>query len=603
MKRIREEFYEPVSKHTRSKKPKLLPPYEPPARNVFSVTGTDVRNYMIRDSLVDWLKFNKSKNGNKQKSSFVEFIMQRGNDFERELVDYIRENKFPVVTVANTITRTSCNETIRLMKEGVPIIHSAPFRNNKKHIRGIIDLLVRSDYMHLITDENPLLPEFATKKAGKLNGNYHYIVIDVKFSTLPLRADGIHLLNSGNYPAYKSQLWIYTQGIGEIQGYTSRYAYILGRRWGYTSKGERFSSLKCLDKLGVIDYEGVDYEYKQKTLDAMNWLRDLRRHGKKWSVDPPTRPELYPNMCIDSGEWNNEKKEIANKIGDITQIWYCGIKHRQNAIARGIMSWRDKRCCSKTIGMNGVRAPIIDKIIEINRQNVDKIRPKIIKNNLYDWKVPCNEIFVDFETFCDIFSTFDQLPEQPKTDKLFMIGVYYLDSSGWKYRNFTAKAATNDEEYRIMDEFVKFVREQGNPRLWYWHADESIWARCENRQMDLAYENKNIEKTDHIVDNWRLDDWVDLCRVFREEPIVVKDCFRFGLKEIASAMYKHGLIKTRIESNCHSGMDAAIKAWKVYQTSSCPTEHPDIKDIAKYNLFDVSVLQDILFYLRKNLAK
>ena len=65
---------------------------------------------------------------------------------------------------------------------------------------------------------------------------YHYIVIDIKFSTLPLRANGKHLLNSGSYPAYKAQCLIYTDAIGLIQGYTSRYAFILGRRWKYTQK-------------------------------------------------------------------------------------------------------------------------------------------------------------------------------------------------------------------------------------------------------------------------------------------------------------------------------------------------------------------------------
>ena len=582
---------------TRSKRPALWPPYNPPSRQYFWVSGTDVRNYMLRDPLVDWLKL--TKKSEQKLKPFFDFIIQRGRDFEDGIVKYIHESKIPVITVSNKISDKTCNDVVKLMQAGIPVIHSAPFKNGKRHIRGIIDFLVRSDFLHVFTGENPLPENLRKFPAPKLDRPYHYVVIDVKFSTLPLRADGTHLLNSGSYPAYKSQLWIYTEGIGEIQGYTSQYAYVLGRRYRYTSKGEIFSSLNCLDKLGTIDYKGVDSEYRNKTMEAINWLKDLRKHGRKWTTNPPSRPELYPNMCIDSGAWNRNKQEIAEQLGDITQIWYCGIKNREKAMQQGITTWRDPRCTSRTIGMNGSRADTVDKIIDINRQDVDKIRPRVIKTDLYHWRRSCNEMFVDFETFTDIFASLEDLPSQPKTDTIFMIGVWYksVDNS-WCYKNFVANKATNEEEYRIMNEFVQFVREQADPKLWYWHADQGLWKRAENRQMDLAYEKGDIEVTDHIVDDWKLDNWADLCEVFRDEPIVIKGCFKFGLKEIAASMRKHGMITTYIESSCHTGMDAAVTAWQTYQSSENPASDPRIADIAKYNEFDVKVLWEILGYLR-----
>ena len=62
-------------------------------------------------------------------------------------------------------------------------------------------------------DEAALAPDEVVNKASKLDGPYHYVVVDIKFSTLPLRADGVHLLNAGKFPAYKSQAWIYTQAL------------------------------------------------------------------------------------------------------------------------------------------------------------------------------------------------------------------------------------------------------------------------------------------------------------------------------------------------------------------------------------------------------
>jgi len=607
MKRKNIESLE-VYKATRSKKPQLVPPFESSTKRTFYVSGTDVRNYMIRDTLVDWLKLNKKKETSNR--TFFEFITRRGNEFEQEVVKYFKKNGLDLVTISDTISSKSCKDTILHMKLGTPIIHSAPFQNKKKHIKGIIDFLVRSDYLHNLVQENPLPENLRTLKANNLSGNYHYVVVDSKFSTLPLRSDGIHLLNSGAYPSYKAQLWIYTNGISDIQGYVSRYAFILGRRWNYVSHGEYFSSFKCFDKLGTIDYEGIDKEYIQRTVDAINWLKDLHKYGKLWSINPPSRNELYPNMCVDSKEWNKDKKQIADQLGDITQLWYCGIKNREKALMNGLTSWRDSRCSSDTIGITGVKAPIINKIININRQNVDKIRPSKITTRIHDWDKHTNEIFVDFETFCDIFATLDDIPEQPKTDKIFMIGVWFktltYDSSpcsqtyDWVYMNFVTNAPTYEEEYRIMDEFAQFVKKQGNPKLWYWHADKMLWEKAENRQIEIAYENGHIDKCEHIVDNWNLGNWADLCKVFRSEPIVVKDCFRFGLKEIAGAMYNHGLINIKLDSTCSSGLDAGVMAWKVYESNKNPANDPIVLDIAKYNEFDVSVLHNILFYLRRN---
>ena len=91
-----------------------------------------------------------------------------------------------------------------------------------------------------------------------------------------------------------------------------------------------------------------------------------------------------------------------------------------------------------------------------------------------------------------------------------------------------------------------------------------------------------------------------MCELFKHGPIVIKDCFKFGLKHVAKAMKKHNLIKTELESDCSSGMTAMVKAWKCYDESSDPVNCLVMQDIAKYNKFDVCVLEDILTYLRKN---
>jgi hypothetical protein len=551
--------------NTRSKRPVLFPLKPTP----IWVSGTDIRNYMRGDPLVDWLKLTKTKKTTFD--PFSTFITERGKNFEKSLVSYIHTHIHPIVSISEKITDETIEKTKQEIQKGTPLIHSAPFINTKNHTRGVVDFLVRSDYLHLFT-----------KEPKNLTIPFYYFVLDIKFSTLPLRSDGVHLLNSGNYPSYKAQLWIYNQGIGELQNYTPRYAYILGRRHSYVKNGHTFNSLDCLDKLGVIDYEGVDSSYKERTDKAIRWIRDVKQYGKRWKVSPPSRQELYPNMCIDSGVWNAEKKEIAETIGDITQLWYCGTKNRKIALHNGITSWRDRNCSANKIGVNGTRASTVDKIIEINRQEVDKIRPKKVSNNLYNWKVPENEIFVDFETFTDIFASFEELPAQPRTDLIFMVGVY--DENG--YRNFISKENSLSGERDLLERFVQFVKEKGYPKMWHWHADCNIWERAVKRQRA----------------NWKLTNWADLCQVFRSEPIVVKDCFKFGLKEISRAMKQHGLITTELTARCHSGIDASVTAWKAYQEKCDVEKDSRIRDIGIYNEFDVKVLWDMLNYLRRELV-
>ena len=586
-----------VSDNTRSKKPRLCNGIVENIKQKSSITdivsATHLYNYMMNDPLVDWLKLSHRRGTRKSPeythyaNGFTEFIMNRGIEFEGELIKYINNNRVPVRSVSEYITEESLRETKELMRKGTPLIHSAPVRNYRNGTQGIIDILIRSDFLSKLVDEPSLTDEEISMSASTLGKPYHYVVIDIKFSTLPLRADGVHLLNSGSYPAYKAQCLVYTEAVGLIQGFTAPHSFIMGRRWKINKGDIIHRNETCLNRLGKISYNSIDIDYKSRTREAIKWVREVRKSGNKWTVNPPSRIELYPNMCVDSGKWNCEKEKIADRIGEITNIWYVGVKHRNFAIEKGITSWRDSECTTQKMNINGVRAKTIDAILDINRQNIDKIRPAVIKTNFCDWRKECNELYVDFETLSDIFSEFSSLPEQPKTDMIFMIGIGWSDSGQWRYKNFTCSKPTQEEESRIMNEFVQFVLDRGNPKIHYWHAEKTFWNSAE-------------AKHDLISNNWKIRKWSDLCKLFQEEPIVIKDCFKFGLKAIAKAMRKHGMISTQNESECSNGATAMITAWKTYEESEDPKNSNEMKDIMRYNEFDCKVLWEILTFLRKN---
>jgi predicted RecB family nuclease len=506
--------------------------------------------------------------------------MNKGNQFELKIVKYINDNVLKIETISSYITKETCNKTIELMNKGIPIIHSAPFYNKTNKTKGVIDLLIRSDYINKIVKTNVL----ETNEIKTSLKSYYYIVIDIKFSTIPLMSDGIHIQNSSNYKAYKSQLCIYTEAIGHIQNYHSKYAFILGRRCKYTKNSIVYNNHNCLERLGRIDYDKIDNIYITHTKNAINWLRDVRKNHHIWTINPPSNVNLYPNMCIDSGIWNVQKENISNEIGELTCIWNVNISHRENAFKKGIKKWQDKKCNSKILGIKGKRSDIIDKILNINRQNVHKILPLKIENNIYNWKYNKNEIFVDFETISDIITDFDNLPNQKSSELIFLIGIYHRnDENNWEYTKFVCKNMSQNEEKHIINEFINFLKIKKYPVINYWFAEQSLWKRA-------CYRNN--------VDNSKINKWVDLYHIFKSEPIVIKDCFNFGLKSIYKAMKKHNLIDIKMDSLCMSGKSAMIRAIDYYE-QKC--ENNDImNDICLYNKFDCKVLKEILYYLRKN---
>ena len=71
-----------------------------------------------------------------------------------------------------------------------------------------------------------------------------------------------------------------------------------------------------MKKLGVIDYCNFDKSYFKKTIDAMNWIRKMRRNGKNWKLLPqPSTQELYPNMKNEKdGKWRKIKNELKTPL-------------------------------------------------------------------------------------------------------------------------------------------------------------------------------------------------------------------------------------------------------------------------------------------------
>jgi len=593
----------------------------------YMVSASSTRNYLLHDPLIDYLnEYNitsldkipgaKPRNNdtiinydnNKTNDIFINYIMNAGVEFENELIKLIGKSH-KVITVANY--RDSKNiekykDTIELMRKGEPIIYQGILHNYENYTFGTPDLIVRSDYVNKLMNNYIISDEEANIPSPKLGIPYHYKIIDIKHSNIPLRADGIHILNSDSIPAYKGQLYIYTIALNKILGITINKAYIWGKQYTYESCNVKYKDTKFLNRLGVIDYDTVDYQYVQQTANAIKWMQDVKNNSSNWELLPlPSRWELFPNMKNDhDGKWHGVKCELNNKINEITNIWNCGIKQREHAHNNNIFRWSDPKCSAKIMGFNPGRiATTVDKILDINHQGACIIKPNKILYDRESWKETLNdtqEFYLDFETLQSNFGSIikDGVILNNSESFIFMIGLGYSKKGKWIFKTFIMKNKTHESEIEMFNNFIKYIsvilkqEKKTKAKLYHWSfAEVSIYNKFKCRNPHNIIQDKHIS-------------FYDLNKVFINEPVTIVGAFNFSLKTVANALYSHNLIKSCWDNKnkCSNGLMVMILANELYDNKNTDIYNNSLmKDIINYNEIDCKVLFEIHELIRNTL--
>lgn len=573
------------------------------------VSASSLKNYILNDCILDWFKYSSKKSSfKKDQSKFVDFITDAGHKFEAVVISHLKE-RFPnkLITIAETRQVTDMKKaqnTLLAMEQGTPIIYQGVLHNHTDQTYGVADLIVRSDYLSQIFDHSPI-NDYDASIGCKFSRRYHYRIIDIKYSTIQFNADHKTIRNQKLYPAYKAQLLIYTNAIGQLQDYTPGQAYILGRRWQHTKCRVSSSNNYWFDRAGIIDYDNRDTRVKSLTKQAIAWVRNVRKNAHLWTVDPPNNTSLFPNMKNKyDTPYHSAKKQLADKYCEITSVYQCGVKHRMSAIKHGITNWKNPQCSAEVLGHKGKKlAPRIDAILDINRDsNPDKhYTPDHLVERLPKHRV---EIFIDFETTSDIT---DDIPTDAYTKPdtyVFLIGVTYQINKGpCKYKSFCTKTIGNKEhEQQNFLDFLNFINDcllkhsaYNNHMFYHWGHVEYTWF------------NQLCNKYNINPDLYPFY-WYDLCSLFTQTPITIKGCLNFKLKDIARSLKTYNYITTQWEENgVSNGLDAMLIASQASKTAIKKSLHmkelPDVKSIIKYNKIDCQVLYEILQFLRNNLVK
>jgi hypothetical protein len=403
------------------------------------------------------------------------------------------------------------------MCNGIPIIIEATLYNPKNRTYGNADLLVRADYISKIFPETKITNLEASIQAIGINQT-HYRVIDIKSRVLDLSSDGQWFKGSrkgSTEAAYKAQLYIYTEALGFLQGYTPKTAYILGTGHKYTKTSDKIKlEYRCnnsLSRLGKIQFNTRDSEIKELIPQALQWYRTLCKEGHNWTVYPkPCIPELWPNMSNnEDAPFHNFKRKLADNIKEITQIRNCSVKHRYNAHKHGIYSWDHPKLTPNLLGFNEItksgkqsmQYKQVMSILEANRDQSDRVifPETLIGNNIHNWINKSSvELYIDFEnSYLSFLEDFSNFPIVNSGQILFMIGICYTDYlSEIKYINFTTEDLSSNQEQIIIRKWFEFMQnnfdQYSQIRIFhYGHHEKSFFNNLEKQYPDLFKEFKN----------------------------------------------------------------------------------------------------------------
>ena len=609
------------------------------------VSAGKTRNWMLDDPLIDWLQlYGESRDyllkqelaGYDKNLDFLEFIFDKGREFEAGILRLFQA-QYDVTTVAQDyqeiISLGKAEETFELMTQGVSIIYQAVLWDAHNMTYGSPDFLVRSDVLRKLFPES-ISGQDAMVSAPCLGSNgWHYLVVDIKFTTLHLNASGTELANRGSAPAYKAQVYIYNRMLGRLQGFEPPKSYLLGRGWQRDQGKATYRGSNAMERLGPVPQNGTVANgvlVANAVEEALTWIRRVRTEGKDWQLLPkPSVPELYPNMSnnddanimLETGpaelepsvgeaesasRWIGAKKWLAGELKELTQLWQVGARKRNEAHSSGIYRWDDPQVTPPAVGVTGTTTkPTLEQLLAVNTDGGPSVRPLRIEKTRDEWHpTPGVEFYVDFEFCSDLNDDFSKLPEKGGQPIIFMIGCGHMENGEWQFKSLTTENLSAWEEIRIIQEWVDHMRcvrdkldpQNGMPRIFH-------WSGAEPTVLDNAYNSAKARHQEQAY--WPELGWYDfLTKVVRAEPVVVQGALGFGLKAVANAFHSHGLIETDWANSPIDGLGAMVAAWKCDKEAreQCvPMSQMSLmSEVAHYNEVDCKVMMEIVRYLRTN---
>jgi hypothetical protein len=561
-------------------------------------------NFVRNDAIIDLLNIKKRKHNSvddtfkpspniikKVKSSSFDYIMENGNNFETCIITEIKNkmknkknlNDLCIIDKNNKTNSDLFKETKKIILSNKPsIILNGLLINYEKKTFGSPDLIVKGRW----------IKKYISHYQEDLV-NEKYYIIDIKSSLINLINIGSDLSLSVMYDGYKAQIYIYKEILDTIQKFNENpYGFILGKKYKYVFNNDIIVK-NSFDMLAKIDYALESNSDIMKSVSkSIIWNTTLEKDWSVYKLDPINSVELYPNMTNKyEGIYGKEKMEIALENKEITLLWNCGIKQRNLALLNNISKYNDKKLNAEILGFrpDTSKHNIINKMLNILHKDENIIIPK--KNNFMEWrKIDDNEYFVDFETYNEEYC---ENTEYITGQKLYMIGIgKYINK--WDCKTFLLNKKFNkynkniilcESEEELITKFINYIKDNNIERLIHWSKAEPIVFSKKLKQYNIKETLK----------------WYDLLEVFKhkDQPIIIKECFGFGLKEIINKLNSYNFINikwNKLDDGLLSMFIAADIYNGVYDKKKA---NEKMKSLIEYNEIDCKALHILLKFIRE----
>ena len=342
--------------------------------------------------------------------------------------------------------------------------------------------------------------------------------------------------------------------------------------WSYYKK--MFGSIDLEhDKILIIHKtdDGIKYIVHDTTLNEKEhklikkqafWIRHAKTYQDIIDIesDAPLHWRYMPNMRIMNDEYNKEKLRYAIKRKEISLLWYCSQKIRELAFSKRIFSFDDPRFFSDIVctKLSSDQCFIIQKMLEINIDASSSwiyVHDQNMENLRFN---PIQGLYIDFE--------------YDNKSRLYLIGIY--DAEYDTYTSLWSKDVINDEK-GLIKRFQGFLEDIPiHKKCIYWYAEENVLKKACERH-DISFTQRH--------------EWIDLWKIFRYNPIIVRGAYNYSLKSITNAFNKQGLCPIGFDDlndACANGQQSLVQMKEYYNSKK-----QEIKDLLeKYNSYDCKVM-------------
>ena len=537
-----------------------------------------LRNYINNDPVCDYFQLQTHLNNNMNfeqdtNNYFNKYVNKVSSDFIDDFFNNII-NRSKIYYPDISFTKfNNINQTIQKIYDNIPLIINPILMNDKYKLIVKCDIMIKKHLFIKIFNEIKNVSFYSVKSD-------EYLIINIVPEILTFKSGCREISNTYNVFYNKCGLYAFNSA---LRKYVNRnnYYFLFGKDYKYNN--QILNKRECI---GLVIFDNI---YREKIHNSLNWL-DRLKDNKLILFPNPSSIELYPNMNNKQSCWENEKKKLAHKLKEITLIWRISYTDRNRLISMGITEWDNPYLLNNLYELKDTNTrDIQERIIHMNKHDNLIIEPRNISRDFKDiLKADNNEFILDIESVLNLETKGSYFNNDIQKDlpNICIIGLIIVNNGNFVFKDFTIDDLTIESEKRNINNWLNFISKYDEIKIYHWgHAEKTYLENIHKRFPDIKLPKMKL---------------IDLLHFFRQEPIIIKDCFNFSLKTIGKNMYKHGLIKSTW-SDTDNGLDAMIKFKEIClkKDKNIPLKrYNEISEIIEYNKMDCVILKEILEYLR-----